>query len=159
MKNILVLEDDPANLQVFAALLWSSGHHVIEASTAREALDAAGRSDQLDLLVSDVALKGDQMSGTDVATALLDSHGNLPILFVTGTPMDFWDEADRRNLRALRSKTRVAMLEKPFMPSPFESAVERLLQPNAVADTINGGTPVIAARPISGIAITVAWKT
>jgi CheY-like chemotaxis protein len=159
MKNILVLEDDAANLKAFAALLWSSGHHVIEASTAREALNAAGRSDQLDLLVSDVALKGDRKSGTELATALLDSHGNLPILFVTGTPMDFWDEADRRNLRALRSKTRVAMLEKPFMPSAFESAVERLLQPNTIADAINGGAPAIAARLVSGIEMTAARKT
>jgi CheY-like chemotaxis protein len=128
MKNILVLEDDPANLQAFAALLWSKGHHVLEASTAREALDAARRKERLDLLVSDVGLKGDQMSGTEVATALLDSHGNLPVVFVTGTPVDLWDEPDRQNLRALRSKNCVAVLEKPFMPAAFESAVESLLK-------------------------------
>ena len=132
MKNILVLEDDPANLQVFAALLWSKGHDVIEASTSREALEAARRKERLDLLVSDVALKGDQMSGTEVATTLLDSYGNMPVVFVTGTPWDLWGEADRESLRALRSRGRIAILEKPFMPATFESTVERLLQGNAV---------------------------
>jgi CheY-like chemotaxis protein len=128
MKNILVVEDDIANLQVFTALLWSKGHHVIEAATVREALGAARRKDRLDLLVSDVALKGDQMSGTELAKALLDSHGNVPVVFVTGTPPDLWDERDRENLRALRSKSRVAVLEKPFLPAALESTVESLLQ-------------------------------
>jgi CheY-like chemotaxis protein len=127
-KNILVLEDDATNLQAFAALLWSKGHSVVEASTAREALDAAGRSDRLDLLVSDVALKGDDMSGTEVATALLNIHGKLPILFVTGTPLEFWDEPDRQNLRDVLFKASVAILEKPFMPSAFQTVVESLLQ-------------------------------
>src|SRR5689334_22055511 len=124
MSTILVLEDDPANLQVFAALLWSNGHYVLEASTAREALDAARRNGHPDLLVSDVALKGDNdMSGTDVATALLGSHGRLPIVFVSGTPVDLWEEPDRRKLNALRSTTPVAILEKPFMPAAFEATV------------------------------------
>jgi CheY-like chemotaxis protein len=127
MSMILVLEDDPANLQVFTALLWAKGEYVLEASTAREALDAARRNGELNLLVSDVALKGDEMSGAEVATILLDSQEKLPIVFVTGTPLDLWDEPDRRKLNALRLRTDVAVLEKPFMPSAFESAVATML--------------------------------
>ena len=112
--------------------------------TAREALDAARREERLDLLVTDVGLKGDQMTGTEVATVLLDSHRNLPILFVTGTPLDSWEEPDRQNLRALRSKSRVAFLEKPFMPSAFESAVESLLQESAAAE-LSAGFPAASA--------------
>ena len=153
MKNILVLEDDPANLQAFAALLWSKGRDVIEASTSREALDAARRKGRLDLLVSDVALKGDQMSGTEVAVDLLDGYGNLPIVFVTGTPMDQWEQSDRENLRALRLRSRVAILEKPFMPSAFESTVERLLQGNA-ADLIDVSSVPVAAPNMIGSGIT-----
>ncbi len=158
MKSILVLEDDPANLQMFAALLWSKGHRVIEASTAREALDAAQREERLDLLVSDLVLFGDQMSGTGVATAVLDSHGNLPIMFVTGTPLDLWDPPDRQNLRVLLSKACVEVLEKPFKVSAFDSAVQRLLQLNAVADAINRSPAPLAVRPISGIATTAARR-
>ena len=65
MKNVLILEDDPANLQIFAALLWSKGHKVFEATTAEEALKAGDRDQRLDLFVSDVLLKGSR-SGVQV---------------------------------------------------------------------------------------------
>ena len=161
MKNILVLEDDATNLQVFAALLWSNGHNVVEASTAGEALDAARREERLDLLVSGVGLKGDQMSGTEVATALLDIYGSLPIVFVTGTPLDDWDEPDRENLSALSLRTATAILEKPFMPLAFESTVERLLQGNA-ADLIDGFPAAIAAPNVLATVVKpgpiTAWR-
>src|SRR3954452_3961782 len=136
MSTIVVLEDDPANLKVFAALLWSKGYYVLEASTAREALDAARRNGRPDLLVSDVALKGDEMSGAEVATILLDKQGKLPIMFVTGTPLDLWDDPDRRKLNALRSKTAVAVLEKPFMPSAFESVIRNLMHEAAAGGPV-----------------------
>jgi CheY-like chemotaxis protein len=122
MKNILVLEDDPANLQIFAAPLWSKGYNVLEAGTAREALDAAQRTQKLDLFVSDVGLKWDDLSGT-----LTKKYGALPIVFVTGTPLDSWDERDRKNLRLL-SPTCAEVLEKPFLPRLFEATVARMLR-------------------------------
>src|SRR5689334_5793605 len=101
-KTILVLEDDLANLEVFAAILWANGFNVIEAKTSREALDAVEREHlPVDLLVSDVSLKGDAPSGTDVAAAISDNRKNLPILFVTGTAVEEWNEHDRQNLRLL----------------------------------------------------------
>jgi hypothetical protein len=57
--------------------------------------------------------------------------------------LDLWDEPDRQSLRALRSKSRVAILEKPFMPSAFESTVESLLQEDAAS--IDGFPDAIAA--------------
>jgi CheY-like chemotaxis protein len=128
MYTILVLEDDAANLRIFTALLWAKGHHVLEASTAKEAIEAALRNGRPDLLVSDVALKGEELSGTDVAAALLDRYGSLPTIFVTGTPLDLWDESDRRKLNAIRLRTTVAVLEKPFMPSAFEATVANLVR-------------------------------
>jgi hypothetical protein len=73
------------------------------------------------------------MSGTEVAAAVLHRHENLPILFVTGTPLDLWDRLDRQNLRMLRSTNRVAILEKPFAASAFQSAVAGMLQEEAAA--------------------------
>ena len=85
------------------------------------------------------------MSGTEVATALLNGYGNLPIVFVIGTPLDLWDKLDRENLRALRLRTSVAILEKPFMPLAFESTVERLLQGND-ADRIDVSPVAVASN-------------
>ena len=126
MKNILVLEDDRSNLQIFTAILWSNGYGVLEATTSQEAFDAAKRQPNIDLFVSDVGLKGENVSGTEVAVALAQSRDNLPVVFVSGTPLSSWIERDRRNLRLLLSAG-VEVLEKPFMLRVFEKAVERLL--------------------------------
>lgn len=126
MKNILVLEDDPSNLEIFTTILWSNGYTVLEASTSEEAFDAATRQPVIDLFVSDVSLKGENVSGTEVAVALAQKRDSLPVVFVTGTPLSSWMERDRRNLRRLLSAG-VEVLEKPFMPRIFEMAVKRLL--------------------------------
>jgi two-component system cell cycle sensor histidine kinase/response regulator CckA len=123
MKTILVIEDEPSNLEIFAALLWSKGYKVLEASTATEALDAAERQGNIDLLVCDVSLRGE--SGTAVARELVQKQRDLPVLFVTGTPQDAWHEADKRNLDGL-APAAVEVLEKPFLPATFGAAVERL---------------------------------
>ena len=125
MKNILVLDDDASNLQVFAAILWSNGYNVLEASTAQEAFGAAQRTQPIDLVVTDVGLRGD-VSGTEVAAELARNHDGLPVVFVTGTPFDLWDETDRQNFQGLRSSA-VAILEKPFSPTAFAATVEQLL--------------------------------
>jgi len=127
MKNMLVLEDDAANLQIFGALLRAKGYNVVEAGTAREALDAAQRTQKLDLFVSDVGLKWDELSGTEVAIALTGKYGALPILFVSGTPLGSWDDRDRKNLQVLFGRG-AEVLEKPFLASQFQATVERMLR-------------------------------
>ena len=83
MKTILVLEDDPSNLQVFCALLWSIGYNVLEATTGEEAIEFGKRhSGSIDLFISDVAVP--KPSRTEVAVELLKSHPAMPILFVSG---------------------------------------------------------------------------
>ena len=133
MKNILVLEDDRSNLEIFTTILCSSGYSVLEATTSQEAFDAAQRQPKIDLFVSDVGLKGENVSGTAVAVALAQSCDSLPVVFVTGTPLSSWIESDRQNLRLLLSAG-VEVLEKPFMPRVFERAVERLLTHTAKTD-------------------------
>jgi CheY-like chemotaxis protein len=126
MKSILVLEDDPSNLEIFSAILWSNGYEVLEASTPEEALNAVHRQDApIDLLVSGVGL-GISSSGVEVAVALAKDQSNLPILFVTGTPLNAWSQSDRRNLDLLPAAS-VGVLEKPFLPSAFESAVAKFV--------------------------------
>jgi CheY-like chemotaxis protein len=126
MKSILVLEDDTSTLQNFTLILWSKGYSVLEAVTAREAFDAAKRQPRIDLFVADVGLKGENISGTEVAVALARKHENLPVVFVSGTPLEFWSERDRRNMRLLL-RVGVEVLEKPFLLRVFEDAVDRLV--------------------------------
>ena len=125
-KTILLLDDDRSNLDVLTAILRARGFQVIGASSSKEAMDAAQQESPIDLLVLDVSLKGDAMSGTETAVALTHSRGTLPVVFVTGSSLDYWDEGDRRNLGLLPAGT-FEILEKPFLPAALESAIQRLM--------------------------------
>jgi two-component system cell cycle sensor histidine kinase/response regulator CckA len=125
MKTILVLEDDPSNMQVFCALLGSIGYNVLEATTGEEAIALGNHQfGSIDLFISDVAVP--KPSGTDVAVELLKSHAALPILFISGTPMYAWDGSDLRNFQQLPPDT-TDFLEKPFRASALLDKVSGLL--------------------------------
>ena len=125
MKTILVLDDDPSNLQVFCTLLWSIGYNVLEATTGEEAIEFGKRhSGSVDLFISDVGVP--KPSGTEVAVELLKSHPAMPILFVSGAPMYAWDGRDLRNVQQL-PPDRTEFLEKPFRASTLLDKVSGLL--------------------------------
>ncbi len=135
MKTILVLEDDPSNLQAFCAVLSSMGFRVLEATTGKEAIEISNRQyEPIDLFVSDMSLP--DLSGTDVALRLIQLQPDLPILFLSGTPTDHWLASDRRNFCELPPAS-VDFLEKPFRPSALQAKVESL---------VNSHSPVSGAR-------------
>jgi two-component system cell cycle sensor histidine kinase/response regulator CckA len=125
MKTILVLEDDLGNMQAFCAVLSSMGYRVLEATTGKEAIETSNNlHEPIDLFVSDVSLP--DLSGTEVALRLIQLQSDLPILFLSGTPIDDWPESDRRNFRQLLSGS-VDFLEKPFHASALQTKVESLV--------------------------------
>jgi hypothetical protein len=109
--------------------------------TARAAFDAAKRQPKIDLFVCDVGLKGDNLSGTEVAVGLALKHENLPVVFVGGTPLSYWSDSDRRNMRLLLSAG-VEVLEKPFLLRVSEDAVDRLLNQHRRPSCLTSG-PII----------------
>ena len=126
MKTILVLEDDPSNMQAFSALLWSTGYRVLEATTGKEAIVAGNHHDgPVDLLLSDIAVP--EPSGTAVALELTKSYPAMKVLFVSGTPMYAWARNDLDNFRQLPSAL-VDFLEKPFRLSAFLDKVDELIE-------------------------------
>jgi CheY-like chemotaxis protein len=135
MKTILVLEDDPGNLQAFCVILSSMGYRVLEATTGGEAIEVSNKQyESITLFLSDMALP--DISGTEVALRLVQRQPALPILFVSGTPIDDWPERDRRNFGQLSSGS-VGFLEKPFHATELKTKVESL---------VNSHSPVWPAR-------------
>jgi|SRR5689334_8037766 CheY-like chemotaxis protein len=124
MTTILVLEDDLGNMQAFCAILSSMGYRVLEATTGKEAIETSTKHEPIDLFISDVALP--DLSGTEVALRLLQRQPDLAILFLSGTPIDYWPESDRRNFQQPPSGS-VEFLEKPFRASALQAKVESLL--------------------------------
>ncbi|MCW1923634.1 hybrid sensor histidine kinase/response regulator [Luteolibacter arcticus] len=90
---ILVVDDEPRNIQVVGPLLLKQGHEVIAAGSGEEAL-AKMRTAKPDLLLLDVMMPG--MTGFDLCRRLLSQpewHG-LPVIFLSAvTDKSFVTEA------------------------------------------------------------------
>src|SRR5215831_1263287 len=124
MRTVLILEDDPSNLQIFSTLLSSAGYRVLEATSGNGAIEIAENNRNIDLLLSDVVVP--ERSGTEVALELTKSRPALTSLFISGTPMRGWDIHDLANLRRL-PRDRVDFLEKPFRPRALLEKIGKLL--------------------------------
>jgi DNA-binding NtrC family response regulator len=118
-RTVLIVEDEPAVRLGLATILADMGHRVIEASNAFEALQVLESDEPLDLLVTDIGMRG--MSGMVLADAAGQFRTDLHTLFVTGHAFDsevvnhqFPDGTD--------------ILFKPFSLQAFEDKVRALLR-------------------------------
>ena len=129
MDTILVVDDEPANLDIIGVVLRLEGYDVLEASSASGAIEISNCQDRpIQLLVADLELGA--VSGTDVATKILESRPDMAVLFMSGTPLNGWRERDRSVFRSLKRKA-VDFLEKPFVLRPLAEKVCRLIQRSA----------------------------
>jgi len=95
MAQVLLVEDNPANMTLATFLLESVGHTVLKATDAETAVALAG-SDQPDLILMDIQLPG--MDGLQ-ATALLKADAatrDIPVIALTALAM----KGDEERIRA-----------------------------------------------------------
>lgn len=129
--RILIIEDNPANLDLMAYMLEAMGHETFSAGNGRAGLDAA-REGRPDLIICDLQLP--ILSGYEVAGALKQDPAlrDIPLVAVTAFAM----VGDRdRILRAGFD----GYVPKPIEPETFASQIEAFLAP---------GSP-IAKQPIA----------
>ena len=79
---ILMVDDEPAQRELFAVALRREGYWVIEARNGAEALDVAAQAGRIDLVVSDVVMP--VMKGPEMAAKLRDRFPGTEVLFVSG---------------------------------------------------------------------------
>jgi two-component system cell cycle response regulator DivK len=116
MANVLVVEDNAANLALAVFLLNSAGHTVVTATTAEAGLTLA-RAGQPDLILMDIQLPG--MDGLD-ATALLkaeESTRAIPIIALTALAM----KGDEQRIRDAGCDGYIA---KPISYRDFLNTIE-----------------------------------
>ena len=85
-EKILVVEDNPLNMELMADLLELAGYPVIQATTAEEGIRLA-RSESPSLILMDIGLPG--MNGFE-ATRLLGKDSNtknIPVIAITSHAM------------------------------------------------------------------------
>jgi CheY-like chemotaxis protein len=112
--TILVVDDDALIAASTADMLEDLGHTVIEANSARDALDIIDQGRAVDLLMTDQAMPG--MTGIELAQAVRKKRPKLPILLATG----YADLPEGQEMAIPR-------LGKPYLQSDLQQHIDRLL--------------------------------
>ena len=133
MARILIIEDNPANIELMSFLLGAYGHTPLSAADGPRGV-AAARSERPDLIACDVNLPG--MDGFAVLAALKTEPqlAGVPILAVTALAM----AGDREKVLAAGFD---GYISKPIEPESFVAELEAFL---AAAPAV---TPLAASAP------------
>ncbi|GGC46771.1 hybrid sensor histidine kinase/response regulator [Chelatococcus reniformis] len=113
VRTVLLVDDDPLVLTGTAAMLEDLGYRVIEAQSARSALDILARGEAADVLMTDHAMPG--MTGAALADRAKALRPGLPVLLATGY-------ADPGDTGAVAVR-----LAKPFRREALATALADLL--------------------------------
>jgi two-component system, cell cycle response regulator len=147
--RILVIEDNPANLELMNYLLAAFGHTVLTADDGRKGVEAA-RREHPDLIVCDVQLP--DMDGHEVARWLKSAPDlrAIPLVAVTALAM----VGDRDKVLASGFD---GYLAKPINPETFVSQVETYLrlEKRSTAATHSVPAPQATASCVEGATILV----
>ena len=115
-QNILVVEDDRLNRELFSKVLRQEGYKVLEAGDGDIALKIL-QAFPCDLVITDFLMP--MLNGIEFVEQLRSLHPQLPIIFITGY------------ISAISDKKIVdevaEILAKPFEPNVLRSSVHRLL--------------------------------
>lgn len=141
MARILIIEDNPANIELMSFLLGAYGHTPLSAADGARGV-AAARSELPDLIACDVNLPG--MDGFQVLAALKQelALAGVPILAVTALAM----AGDREKVLAAGFD---GYISKPIEPESFVAELEAFLAgtPGAAAAAIPA--PAAAPEPVT----------
>lgn len=135
MARILIIEDNPANIELMSFLLSAYGHAPLSAADGPRGV-AAARSERPDLIACDVNLPG--MDGFAVLAELKGDPAlaGVPILAVTALAMT----GDREKVLAAGFD---GYISKPIEPESFVAELEAFLTPTPAS----APAPAIATPP------------
>ena len=116
---ILVVDDDPAVLEVAARVLERAGYSVLQAANGLEAVAMArSHPGRLDLVLTDVVMPG--MNGRELGEVLMREHPETRLLYMSAYTED---EVILRGIRVAE----VGFLYKPFSLDGLTDAVRQAL--------------------------------
>ncbi len=82
MKNILVVDDEPAVLTLMCHLVKAAMYNPIKADNALQAIMVLEKSKRIDAMVLDIHMP--ELNGVELAKLVRLTRPTMPILFVTG---------------------------------------------------------------------------
>ncbi|MFN3790919.1 response regulator [Massilia sp.] len=152
MARILIIEDNPANVELMAFLLTAYGHSTASAPDGPRGL-AAARAAPPDLVACDVNLPG--MDGFAVLAALKaePALAEVPVLAVTALAM----AGDREKVLAAGFD---GYISKPIDPDSFVAELEAFLPAAAPGAAVPAAAPQAAGpAPEASAPAPSAWPT
>ena len=116
MATVLIVEDDFAILFVAESTLRIEGYETLAAATRKDALSILRSTQEVDVLFTDINLRGDKRAGLKLAEKAVALKPNLGVLYTTG--------GDVRSPLVEGS----VFLPKPYSSSELTNAVSHLLK-------------------------------
>ncbi|XOV85563.1 MAG: ATP-binding protein [bacterium] len=87
LRKVLLIDDQASVREACRAALESMNFTVLEANTGVSGMEQILAGDTFDLVVSDAVMPGG-ISGLEVANTLADVHPSLPVILMSGGPVD-----------------------------------------------------------------------
>ena len=116
-RHVLLVEDDDLVRMLMAESLADAGFTVVEAATGDEAVNLIGDMPVIDLLLTDIQMRG-CADGNVVANVAKRRHEGLPVIYMTGNPGSLKNRIGATD----------ALMRKPFSPSEVVVMIGRLLR-------------------------------
>jgi CheY-like chemotaxis protein len=115
MGTVLIVEDEDQVRVLAESYLREQGHQTVSAATPEEALAVFGVVDRVDVMFTDVILKGDIHAGLELAKEAVQRRPELKVLFTTGS-------AITDGMKAMMVD-KSAVLEKPYTVDQLQTAL------------------------------------
>ena len=123
-ETILLVEDEPAILEMARMMLERKGYLVFAAGSPAEAISIAGAYvGKIDLLMTDVVMP--EMNGRDLAKKITALFPKIKLLFMSGYSANVITQQGVLN-------DGVAFIEKPFSMNELAEKIRRVLDDNQV---------------------------
>jgi two-component system, cell cycle sensor histidine kinase and response regulator CckA len=117
-RTILIVDDEPAMLEVASRILRKDGYATLEAGTCEEALALAASAD-FELLLTDSVMPG--MSGPTLAERIAELRPGLRVLHMSGNSAGVLSQDRIRD-------GELAFVQKPFTPRDLLDSVHAALE-------------------------------
>ncbi len=115
MGTVLIVEDEDQVRVLAESYLREQGHQTVSAATPQEALAVFEVVDRVDVMFTDVILKGDLHAGIELAKEAVQRRPELRVLFTTGS-------AITDGMKAMMVD-KSAVLEKPYTVDQLQTAL------------------------------------
>jgi DNA-binding NtrC family response regulator len=120
-STILIVDDEEFLLQYVRLVLVRAGYAVMTAENGEEAWDLmADNRQEIRLLLTDIVMPG-SFDGFELAERVRKRHPDLPVLFMTGAPLQA--NVSKDGLTGQRK-----LLRKPFLPDQLLTIVRESLK-------------------------------